>query len=85
MSGNVLTLVVELTSPNNRPLFFHTNVRCLSKGSETIQVFELRDKLKFFFGKHRKIEFFDWFNDQNWIAYFMFLVVYLSSIIFLII
>lgn len=52
-------------------LLFNTNGRWLSKGNVIKQEFKLRDELKLFFEEHKKIEFFDWLNDVNWIAHWV--------------
>jgi len=53
---------------------FHTNVRWLSKGNVTKQIFELREELKLFFEQHNKIEFCNWLNNKDWITRLAYLV-----------
>lgn len=53
------------TDANYNFYLFLTNVRWLSKENVTKRVFELKDKLIFFYEQHRKIEYFDWLIYKN--------------------
>ena len=64
-------------------LLLHTNVRRLSRGNITEQVFELRDEPGLFFKVQGRMKFFAWLNDEEWIvrlAYFVDIVEQLNKL-----
>lgn len=48
-----------------RMLFSHTNVRWLSRKSETKRVFKFIDEFELFFTEHEKTEFSNCLNNKN--------------------
>lgn len=48
-----------------RMIFFHTNVRWLSRKSETKRVFKFIDEFELFFTEHGKTEFFNCLNNKK--------------------